>query len=276
MDTQTALFLAGTYLSISDKCYYIFMLVTAIEAAKKAGHILAHYFEMTGLEREVKDDKTFVSKADKESEAAITEIIQTQFPDHGLLGEEGGNLNPGAEYLWVVDPLDGTANFLNGIPIFAVSIGILKAGEPHIGVIYNPITNSLYAAERGKGATYNGKPARVSHQAADKGIVTFGYSQKDKKRAINLVHESPRFIKSARLLGSCALELAYVARGGTEGFICLGLSKWDYAAGALIVSEAGGRLSGLDGSPWSMDHNYFAASNGVAHEAVLGLAASAS
>jgi myo-inositol-1(or 4)-monophosphatase len=248
------------------------MLDMAIEAAKKAGDVLARYFEMTGLEREIKDDKSFVSKADKESEAAIADIVRKEFPDHGLLGEEGSDVNPNAEYLWVVDPLDGTANFLNGIPIFGVSIGILKAGEPHIGVIYNPVTNSLYAGERGKGATYNGKPIRVSGQDAKEGLMTAGYSRKDKERAMRIVGASPAFFKSARVLGSCALELAYVARGGTEGFLCLGLSKWDYAAGALLVLEAGGRVSGLDGSPWHIGQNYFAASNGVAHEALLRLA----
>ncbi len=248
------------------------MLETAIETAKAAGAVLANYFEMTGLERELKDDKSFVTKADKEAEAIIVGSITRHYPDHGILGEEGADVNPEAEYQWVIDPLDGTSNFVNGIPIFAVSIGILHQGKPFIGVVYNPITESLYAAEKGKGATYNGKSIAVSAQAAGDGIVTFGPGRKESARFLKLfVTAKETHFKSVRFLGSTALELAYVARGGTEAFVCIGLSLWDFAAGKLLVTEAGGMVTDYDGNEADVKENYFIASNGAAHQNALNL-----
>jgi len=247
------------------------MLNIAIEAARRGGEVLLKYFEMTGLEREIKEDKSFVTKADKESETAIIDIVQRELPEHGFLGEEGHDINPGAEYRWIVDPLDGTTNFVNGIPLFAVSIGILHENDVVAAVVYNPVTRSLYAAEKGKGATYNGKLAKVSVQPAEMGCVTFGPGKKDKERLNVLFSKSEQFVKSKRYLGGAALDLAYVARGGMEGFISIGLNKWDYAAGALLVQEAGGTITDFKGNPWTMEQNYFVASNGVAHSALLQL-----
>lgn len=247
------------------------MIDTAIEAAKKGGEILEKYFEMAGLERELKDDKTFASKADSESEAAITKLIRTKYPDHGFLGEEGSDINPDAAYQWVIDPLDGTKNFLNGIPVFAVSIALIKNDVVSAAVVYNPVTRSLYAAEKGKGTTYNGKKVTVSKQQAEMGVVTFGPGQKDKETLNKFFDRSENFFKSKRYLGCTALELGYVARGGTEGFVCIGLKKWDYAGGALLVEEAGGKLTDYEGNPWTVETNYFLASNGVAHDAMLSL-----
>jgi len=245
------------------------MLKVAIEAAQEAGKVLSHYFEMTALEREIKDDKSFVTKADQESERLIVSKIKEAFPEHGIVGEEGTDVNPHAEYQWVIDPLDGTANFVNGIPIFAISIGVLKSHEPFGAVVYNPVTHSLYAGERSKGVTYNGKKVTVSDQDARNGLVTVGYGSKDREQGRTFPGRASNVFKSSRLLGSAALELAYVARGGTEGFLSLGLKKWDYAAGALLVQEAGGTITGLRGEAWDMDVNYFVASNGVVHDDFL-------
>src|SRR3989344_8748701 len=251
------------------------LLNTAIEAAKKGGAILFQYFEMTGLEREIKDDTTFASKADTESEEAIVNVIKKAFPNHGILGEEGTDENPDAEFKWIIDALDGTRNFLNGIPIFAVSIGVLRKNDVVAAVVYNPVTRSMYAAERGKGMTYNGKKATVSDQEASLGGVTFGPGQKDKEKLNKFFAASEKYFKSKRYLGCTALELGYLARGGTEGFVCIGLKKWDYAAGTLLVEEAGGKITDYEGNLWTMEQNYFIASNGVAHEALLNLARSA-
>lgn len=252
------------------------MLDIAVDAAKKAGERLSHYFEMTSLEREIKEDKSFATKADTESEEIIVSAIKSAFPEHGILGEEGTDHNPGAEYQWVIDPLDGTSNFVNGIPLFATSIGVLKSNEPFLGVVYNPVTNSLYAGERGKGVSYNGKPVTVSDQSSKEGLVTVGYGSKDKEKGRSLPGNSFQYFRSTRLLGCAALELAYVARGGTEGFMCLGLKKWDYAAGALLVQEAQGKMTDLKGGEWNMEKNYFVASNGIAHDDLLALAQSLS
>ena len=247
------------------------MLDAAIDAAKKGGEILSKYFEMTGLERGMKDDKSFVTKADTEVEEVIVATLTKAYPDHGFLGEEGSDTRPDAEYRWIIDPLDGTKNFVNGIPLFAVSLGLAKGNDMIAAVVYNPLTRSLYVAEKGKGTTYNGKHVTVSDQEAKMGVVTFGPGQKDKERLSTFFSRGESQFKSKRYLGATALELGYLARGGTEGFVSIGLKKWDYAAGTLLVTEAGGTITAYDGSPWTLEQNYFIASNGVAHEAMKAL-----
>lgn len=245
----------------------------AIAAAKKAGAITLRYFE-TAVEREVKADKSFVTIADREAEAAIIAEIKKYFPGHGILGEECGEkrfASP-SPLQWIIDPLDGTGNFVNGIPLFSVSIAALKDGVPVVGVVYQPVGDALYAAEQGKGVVWRGKTVRVSDGGAEDALITFGPGKKEKERLNALLSRAERFVKSKRYLGSAALELAYLARGGTEGFICLGLNQWDYAAGALLVSEAGGMITDFAGKPWeygSGDH--FIASNGRIHETLLTL-----
>lgn len=247
------------------------MMHIAIEAAQKGGEVLSKYFEMVGLERELKDDTSFVTKADAEAEEVIVRTIRDAYPNHGFLGEEGSNANADAEYVWVIDPLDGTKNFVNGIPIFAISIALLKGDVVVAAVVYNPITHSVYTAEKGHGTTYNGTPVTVSKQEAHLGVVTFGPGQKDKETLNTLFTGSEKFFKSKRYLGCTALELGYVARGGTEGFVCIGLKTWDYAAGALLITEAGGTITTWKGEPWRLEENYFIASNGVAHDAMKAL-----
>ncbi len=247
------------------------MLSTALDAAQAAGAILSRYFETTDYEREVKDDASFVTKADKEAEAAVVSLIRANHPEHGILGEEGGSANPDSEYQWIIDPLDGTSNFINGIPIFAVSIALVHNQVPIIGVVYNPITRSLSVAEQGKGTTYNGKPVCVSDKTPDDGMVTFGMSKDERIRTRKLFANTDQHIKSARVLGSAACELSFVSRGGTEAFVSLGLKPWDYAAGALLVLEAGGTVTTYDGKPWNMSETYFIASNGPCHEVVRAL-----
>lgn len=250
------------------------LLDIAIKAAKKGGAIVGRYFNMS-IVREVKDDKSFVTVADTEAEAAIIAHIKKHFPDHSILSEESGAKKQRSLYEWVIDPLDGTANFVNGIPLFAVSIAILKNGIPRAAAVYQPVGNSLYAAERGKGTTWNGKRVTVSDGGAEHAMITFGPGKKEKEKLNRLLSEAEKAVKSKRYLGSCALELAYVARGGTEGFICLGLNKWDYAAGALLVHEAGGTITDFSGAPWTFGgSDFFIASNGKVHGNLLKLAAS--
>ena len=248
------------------------MLDTAIEAAKEAGEILKEYFE-TSLEKRLKDDNSIVTVADEKAEARIIEILKRAYPDHGFLGEEFGEQNSQAEYVWVIDPLDGTNNFVNGIPIFGASIGLVKNNTPILGVIYNPVTNSMFWAQQGKGAFWNGNRIHVSEQEADTAMITIGTSSKpkDKKLVRDYFTRSAQYVKSVRYLGSAVLELAYLARGGTEGFISVGTKKWDYAAGTLLVLEAGGTITDFHGDPWDLNKNYFIASNGIAHEQLLAL-----
>ena len=251
------------------------MIETAIEAAKKGGEIALKYFE-TELEHEIKDDKSFVTKADKEAEAAILEVLKAKFPDHAFLAEETGESENKAEFLWVIDPIDGTANFVNGLPLWAISIGLVKnglsgQGEPVAAVVYNPVMNLLVHAEKGKGLWCNDVRLNVSKQEKDKAMITAGVGRipgvKDKLTAF--LKECPNHIKTYRYIGSAALELALVARGGTEGFVAFGNSKWDYAAGVLLIEEGGGKITDFRGNPCGLGENFFIASNGIVHNDII-------
>lgn len=246
------------------------MIEIAVEAAKKGAEVALKYFE-TELEHEIKDDKSFVTKADREAEDAILAVLRAKFPDHSFLGEETGETGSKSEYLWVVDPIDGTANFVNGLPFWAVSVALVRNNEPICAVISNPAMNLLLHAERGKGLWHNDARLKVSTQSKDAAMFTVGVgkSQGVKDKVLAIFRESPKRLKTYRYVGSAALELALLARGGTEGFISLGNSKWDYAAGVLLVQEAGGTITDLAGNPWTFEQNWFVASNGVIHEDIL-------
>jgi myo-inositol-1(or 4)-monophosphatase len=249
------------------------MLDTAIKAAKEGGIILQKYFQSSLLERKLKDDKTIVTQADEEIEKRVIEIIKKDYPDHAFLAEESGQENTGSHYAWIIDPIDGTRNFANGIPIFAIVIALVQDDEPIVSATYNPITNDLFCAEKGKGAFWNGRQIAVSSQQADAAMITIGPSQKPEDKAMlhRYFSHAKQYVNSFRYLGSAALELCYLARGGTEGFISIGLSKWDYAAGALLVLEAGGMMTDFAGKPWTFAQNYFLASNGIIHPQLLEL-----
>ena len=251
------------------------LLDVAVSAAQKAGRIIDGYFEES-IEREVKDDKSFVTKADREAEAAIIAEIRKHFPKHGILGEESGVHKSDSRFEWVIDPLDGTANFLNGIPLFAVSIAVLENGIPVAACVYQPVGDSLYAAAKGAGTTWKGKQVHVSATGADHAVISFSPGKKEKERLNSLFSRTEDFVKSKRYLGCAALDLSYLARGGTEGVFMMGLQKWDYAAGVLLVEEAGGTITDLNGQPWIFGTgDYFLASNGIVHGALLALAKTA-
>ncbi len=245
-------------------------LEVAINAALEAGKIVEKYFE-TEILKSVKEDKSIVTLADKESEEVIKKIIFQAFPAHSILGEETGMNGAKGDYVWHVDPVDGTTNFANGIPIFAVSIALEHKGGLIVGVVYNPSTHSLFYAEKGEGAYFNDKKISVSQDDQTTCIVTTSSSRKkeDKLLQRNLLYSMPEKLRSVRNLGSTALELAYVSRGGLEANIQLGLSTYDFAAGSLLVQEAGGKITKLDGSPWAFPENKFIASNGVFHDILV-------
>lgn len=246
-------------------------LEVAIRATLHAGRVLGKYFE-TEILRESKEDKSIVTHADKESEDVIKKIILGEFPNHSILGEETGMTANSEEYIWHIDPLDGTRNFANGIPIFAVSIALVYNGEVIVGVVYNPASKSLFYAEKNKGAYLNNKKIFVSKDDRDHAIVTVAVSQRDmdKKLLRELMYFLPKnVVRSVRDLGSAALDLAYVARGGLEANIQLGLYTYDFAAGALLVQEAGGKITTLEGGDWKFPNNYFLASNGVFHNLLV-------
>jgi myo-inositol-1(or 4)-monophosphatase len=246
-------------------------LEVAIEAALAAGKILEKYFEGEIL-KEFKEDTSIVTLADRESEDVIKKIILGAFPTHSMLGEETGMTENKSDYVWHVDPVDGTRNFSNGIPLFAVSIALVFNNEVIVGVVYNPATRSLFYASKGKGAYLNDKKISVSKDDRDHGIFTIspGPGNTDRKLVRELSYVFPKnVVRSVRDLGSAAVELAYVARGGVEANIQIGRYTYDFAAGVLLVQEAGGMITALDGSPWKFPENYFIASNGVFHDLLV-------
>ncbi len=246
-------------------------LSVAIEAALAAGKVLEKYFE-TGILREFKEDNTPVTLADTESEEVIKRIIIEAFPDHSILGEETGHTKNASNYTWHIDPLDGTSNFANGLPLFAISIALEHKNELLIGVIYNPATRSLFYCEKGKGAYMNDKKIFVSKDGARHGTFTTSPGKKETDRKLKselFFNLSWDVVRSSRDLGCAALDLAYVAMGTLEAVFGIGQNTYDFAAGMLLVQEAGGKVTLFDGSPWKFPENYFIASNGVFHERLV-------
>jgi myo-inositol-1(or 4)-monophosphatase len=247
-------------------------LEVAIKAALAGGKILEQYFE-TEILREIKEDDSIVTHVDKETEGLVKKILLDAFPEHSILGEETGLTKNGQEYTWYIDPIDGTRNFSNGIPLFAVSIALVYGGEVILGVVYNPTTDSLFYAEKGKGAYWNHQKMSVSKDDSNRCIITVTSGRKapDLKLRRDLMHDLPLGTVSAvRDFGCSALDLSYIARGNMEAAIQLGLKPYDFAAGIILVQEAGGMVTTLDGGEWKFPDNYFIASNGVFPDLLIG------
>ena len=243
--------------------------------AREAGALLLQYFQQ-GLKIEYKGDADLVTAADRASEVLIRERITQQFPSHDVLGEEQGLNDQGSEYRWYVDPLDGTTNFAHGYPVFCVSMGLERRaqGRGHriAGVVYDPTRDELFTAEQGTGAHLNGKPIHVSKAAhLTECLVATGFPshKRHKNPNIHFYHQITLRTHGVRRAGSAALDLCNVASGRFDGFWEFNLNPWDTAAGALIVEEAGGRVSRFDGSPFTIDSRETLASNGLVHDALL-------
>ncbi len=220
------------------------MLKTAIKAAKAAGKIQKEHFGkiLTVDEKSRFDIKLQV---DKLCEEKIIEIISDKFPDHAIMAEESGERG-GSNHCWVIDPLDGTVNFFYGIPAFCVSIGLEIDGKPHIGVIYDPCCDELFAAEIGKGATLNDKSIKVSNtKEIEQCIVAIGFMKDDDtiNAAVTAIDKSIHKIFKMRCMGSAALDMAYVAAGRFAGYYECKICNWDISAGKAILLEAGGQIS---------------------------------
>ena len=229
------------------------MLNIAVKAARRAGSLINRAaLDRTQLEIRSKHANDFVTQVDKAAETAIIDVIRQAFPDHAILAEESGNL-PGdkAEYRWVIDPLDGTTNFIHGFPQYCVSIALQHRGATAHGVIYDPTKNELFTASKGRGAFLDDRRIRVTKCANLKqALVGTGFPFKELSRLDLYMRQLTTVMTSAsgvRRAGAAALDLAYVAAGRMDGFWELGLSAWDMAAGALMVQEAGGLVGDLAG-----------------------------
>ena len=225
----------------------------ALRAARQAGQIILHAMDrIDRLDIEQKGRNDFVSNIDREAELAIIDVLHTAYPDHGILGEEHGESFSSDDYTWVIDPLDGTTNFLQGIPHFCVSIALMKGKQFEHAVIVDPVRNEEFVASRGYGAQLNGKRMRVS--SVDKlsgAMLNTGIPPVAVPVHVDAYSDMLRsFTRSClglRRMGSAALDLAYVAAGRTDGFWEFNLRAWDIAAGVLIVREAGGFVGDLNG-----------------------------
>jgi myo-inositol-1(or 4)-monophosphatase len=248
----------------------------AVEAALAAGRLLRD--EVGGVRRvEHKGVINIVTEMDRRSEALIVGRLLGAFPGHAVLAEESGAIEaPGgrpAEYRWHIDPLDGTTNYAHGVPIYAVSVGLERAGTLILGVAYDPSHDECWVAERGKGATLNGEPIRVSERASlDQSLLVTGFPYDIRTTEETNLPEYALLslrVQAVRRLGSAVLDLCYVACGRLEAFWELSLGPWDMAAGGLIVQEAGGRVTDVRGGPWRLDGPGILASNGHVHDDVL-------
>ncbi len=245
----------------------------ATTAAREAGTILSRFFH-DGFTVRNKGVADLVTDADIAAERRIVEVIHAVFPGHTVLGEEENAGSITAEHLWVIDPLDGTTNFAHHIPHFAVSIAYLHRGQAECGVIWNPIREDLYTARRGHGATHNGKPIHVgSQQRMDEVLIGTGfYYDRGAMMEATLAAIGDCFrqqIHGIRRFGAASLDLAHVASGLYGAYFEYQLSAWDFAAGQLLVEEAGGKVTSCDGGPLPLTKTSVLASNGVLHALIL-------
>ncbi len=245
----------------------------AAEIAREAGGLLRGFYER-GVRTEYKGDVDLVTEADRASEGLIRERLRAAFPEHGIYGEEGTRDGLEREFRWYVDPLDGTTNFAHGFPVFCVILGLEQRppgmtpgadGEMVAGVIYDPLRDEMYVAEKGGGAFLNGREIRVSETAQlQEALTATGFPSHKRHRSPNVHFYQEMTLRShgVRRAGSAALDLAYVACGRLDGFWEFNLNPWDTSAGVLLVREAGGRVTRFDGGTFMLDSRETLATNG--------------
>jgi myo-inositol-1(or 4)-monophosphatase len=226
-------------------------LTIATRAARAAGRLILRYFERVDqLQIQAKTRNDFVSEVDRAAEDAIIQELKSKYPNHAFLAEESGPRGR-SDFEWIIDPLDGTTNYLHGFPQFSVSIALRVRGRLECGLVYDPLREEMFTAERGGGAQLNDRRIRVANLTGLEGaLIGTGFPFRDQRHIdtyLSMLRTILQNTAGIRRPGSAALDLAYVACGRTDGFWELGLAEWDMAAGALLVSEAGGRVSDLAG-----------------------------
>ena len=245
-------------------------LNSAIEIARKAGQILIDYYGRVRVD--YKPDMSVVTEADIESERVIKTQLSKLFPYHSLLGEETGYDDKLSDYIWVIDPLDGTTNYVIKNPFFSVSISLTYRNRPVLGVVYYPFQRELFFSEKDDGAYLNYKQIFVSkEESIENSVLTYcsGRDYDSLKQVANLFQRFKLKNKKFRQIGAASLELCYVACGRTGGFLMPGVNPWDIAAGLIIVEEAGGETSDFKGKRFYLNSDNLMASNGRLHEKML-------
>ncbi len=241
------------------------------KAVLEAGNFLLGNFGKK-IAAEYRSGKGLISEFDIKAENLIVELLKKEFPDYGVIGEETGVIEGKSEFTWIIDPLDGTTNFVIGVPIFAVSAALTKGNQVLTSAIYIPTTKELFTAQKNNGAFLNSEKITVSDQTnLNKAVVVFGRgrSEEDIKRFLKNFVSIGELLGPPRIFGSTVYEFTTVACGKTDLLINNGSSIWDYAAGTLLVSEAGGRVTDFAGNEWNLTKTETVASNGKIHEKTL-------
>jgi myo-inositol-1(or 4)-monophosphatase len=243
--------------------------------AQTAGEIIRGYFGKNFSVEFKSDVKNLVTQADKESEKTIIDFIKKKYPTHGILAEESGSHSNESDYLWVIDPLDGTSNFAHGLPIFSVSIGLQFKKEIVAGVVYDIMRDKLYSAEKGSGAFRDNEKISVSKNSIiEKSFLVTGFPYNINENPENAFEKFIAMTKSSRAvrrLGSAAIDFCYVAEGVFDGFWEVHLNPWDICAGKLLVEEAGGLVTDFNGQPIDIFNKAILASNGIIHQKMISI-----
>ena len=242
------------------------------DIARQAGAVLMGGYGNVGSIQQ-KGAIDLVTEFDRRSEEVILSFLRREFPDHAILAEESGRNETVSEYQWVIDPLDGTTNFAHGIPIFCVSLGLLRSNVPVLGVVYDPFHNEMFCAESGRGATLNGQPIRVSSRTdLGQAVISTGFPYDVRTTPRNNLAQFVQFqlrTQAVRHLGSAALDCTWTAMGRLDGYWESGVKAWDVGAGALIVREAGGRVTFGEEDESFLSTDSILVSNGFIHEQML-------
>lgn len=239
--------------------------------AREAGALLMEY---RGVAFELKGDFDLVTAADRASEKMVVDRLHRLFPDHGIVAEEGGNAEKRSEYRWFVDPLDGTTNFAHGFPVWNVTLALARNDEVIAGVVFDPERNEMFAAERGGGATLNGKKIEVSQaKTLEDSLVSTGFPSRRRHQNVNIhfYYQLAMLTHGVRRAGAAAIDLAWTACGRLEAFWEFGLNPWDMAAGTLLVEEAGGKVSGMRGEALDLYGPTLLVDNRLLHDEILEL-----
>jgi myo-inositol-1(or 4)-monophosphatase len=249
------------------------ILNIGVRAARRAGDLIVrHINQLDAIKVDSKGRNDFVSEVDRMAEQDIIRTVQRSYPDHAFLAEESG-ASGDAEYVWIIDPLDGTTNFLHGFPVFCVSIAVMHRGRLEHGVIYDPLRQELFTTSRGAGATVDGRKMRVSDtRLMEKSLIGTGYPYRQDPAGLDaylgMLKDAMLATSGVGRTGAAALDLAYVAAGRLDGFWEIGLNIWDVAAGALMIQECGGIITDLAGGEgWQQSGNVLAG-NPKIHEAL--------
>ena len=236
------------------------------EAADEAAKIQLEYFDTDIEIGRKRDYNDLVTEVDRKCESKIIEVVNNYFPDHNLLGEEGGDLEKRSDYVWIVDPIDGTVNYAHSVPIYCVSIALEIKGEVVLGIVYSAMTREKFWAEKGKGAYLNDKKILVSEtEYLIDGLLVTGFPYGSKENMDHCIDHFVNFIKMGlpvRRLGSAAMDICYLACGRFDGFWEVSLNAWDVAAGVLILNEAGGKVTDFKGNAYSIYGKQILATNG--------------